>query len=192
LNKAAKLLGWFDFINRLRRNIGLLFENFIFHSQTRRTQRQAIQGFDFQIYSLTPGFPAHIQRAAQWIEKDERSAKIVRGYVRAVVEIESEAKLASLGGAGMAIGVRYDYLPPEFDTEVAQVALACTLVQFAVSRKLLLRLGERCPNRRNAETEKHIKRISVRAMHAFTVRTELGERYSYEIECKLKNGAYDC
>lgn len=192
MNKSPKLHGGLGVLSRLRRYIGLHAEKHILRSQILRKQRQAVQGFCFLTYFLSPDFLSLLQRAAHLIEKDERSAEIVRGYVQAVVEIESAAKLSALTGSGMQIGAYYDLLPSEADSELAEVSFACALVQFAVCRKLLLRLSERCPNRRDTETEMRIKQIAIRAMHGFTVRAELGERYSYEIECKLKNGAFDC
>jgi len=134
-----------------------------------------------------------ITGALRLIAKNDSAADIdVNRYIKAFVEVSESARNLDLGNSGMAIGVYYGDPVDGVDLDVAEKALACAIIQFATCCKLLSNVNSRCPYRRDTRLLKKIKRISIERMLRFTINAGFDGRYSYEIECKLKNGTYEC
>jgi hypothetical protein len=134
-----------------------------------------------------------ITSALRIIAENDSAAYIdINKYIKALVEVSENVRNLDLGSSGMAIGVYYGDPVEGVDLDVAEKALACTIVQFATCCKLLNNVNSRCPYRRDTSLLKKIKRISFERMLRFTINAGFDGRYSYEIECKLKNGTYEC
>ena len=179
--------------SKFRRFLGRISSNHVFKSQILHKDRYDVADLGLPVYYETEEFRLLMIEAISLIKSgDQILYNDIGRQLRAIVEISSGSGNINFGQVGISSCVYYGEPLADTDPTVSKIASACTIVQWTVCCKLVNKVNQRCPNRYSTELMRRIKRMSIVKMHKFTIDAGLGSQYSYEIECKLKNGAYEC
>jgi hypothetical protein len=176
-----------------RRSLGTALARHVFRSQILRKSRRDFVALSLPVYFETEEFQQTIFEALRIIAENDKDAYTdVRRHIRAVVEVSSSPGSERLDNVGITLGVHFGEFVAVDDQEVFTRASACSIVQLAVCCKLVNNVILRCPALYGAGLKRRIKRISIERMRRFTINAGFDSRYTYEIECRLQSGAYEC
>ena len=177
----------------LARNVAGVAARHVFRSQIANKNSEMLENLGIPIYFTDEDFRLRLAGAIRIIAVGDKDAYAeVRRYLGAIVQVSDNVVDVNFDSAALFLGAFFGRRMDRDNLAKGEKATACALVQFVVNRKLLINLSERCPRKDSRSIRKKIVRISLERMYRFTVHAGFESKYSYEIECKLKSGAFDC
>ena len=182
---------------RLLLNLGfrveLLSNRFFFRRQIMHKRCALLERVRLPVYFETDVFRKTVSDAIDLIgQKDQDTCNDIVRHLRAFVEVSPNTHISNPINMGFSTGVYYARLFSLESSDLAVKSIACSIVQFVTSYRLIVKTKLRCPERYGHDLMRKIKRLAIQRMHRFTIVAGFESRYSYEIECRLMNGAYDC